>query len=176
MRRTIDATIGRIDRRGLSVGLISLVIIGRIVPATAAPTTAEIAAIVDRLRGLRTLDRTNVEQVLGRRLTRTDGNQAFTFWGAAGRGLVAKIDFREPVRGGTATAGPILVLILGGCVSRREIESRFGPLAITGTPRGRSLDEETALSREESLGRLSFGFAERKPDCLRSLSLSVARP
>lgn len=63
-----------------------------------------------------------------------------------------------------------LVLRIGGaCVPRTDVIRRHEGLEITGTPRGGSLDEETAWSRSEPWGRLSFGFAERDPDCLSSV-------
>lgn len=66
-----------------------------------------------------------------------------------------------------------LVLTMGGpCVPRAEVLRRHDGLEITGHPRGGSLDEATTWSRSEPWGRLAFGFAERRPDCLSSILIA----
>ena len=53
--------------------------------------------------------------------------------------------------------------------SRDVILSRFPMLKTTSWPTGRSENEETAYSQEESWGRLSFGFPEHSPTKLRTI-------
>ncbi len=57
----------------------------------------------------------------------------------------------------------------GKCVARSDILARYPRLEITSAPRGRSLDEQTYYSSKESWGKVSFGFAERNPECLSSV-------
>lgn len=135
-------------------------------------------AVIDRLRDQPKLDRAAVEQALGTRLAGADGNAAFAFYEAkdirAGD-VTLSADYREPVAGGAATAGPLLNLsIASGCPARAEVEKRYGPLAVTGGPTGRSTAEETKLSRQLPWGRLTFGFAEKAPDCLSSVTLAAS--
>jgi hypothetical protein len=61
------------------------------------------------------------------------------------------------------------LLLAGRCAERAEVLARYADLKITQSPRGGSLDEETKWSRQEPWGRLSFGFAERDFNCLRSV-------
>lgn len=63
-----------------------------------------------------------------------------------------------------------LVLELGGtCVPLEEVRGHYGDLQITDTPHGHSLDEKTSYTAYLPWGELSFGFAERNPDCLASV-------
>jgi hypothetical protein len=55
------------------------------------------------------------------------------------------------------------------CIDRAATLQRYGPLQLSQSPRGGSLDEETSFTRAELWGKISFGFAERKPDCLSSV-------
>ena len=62
------------------------------------------------------------------------------------------------------------VLELGGpCVPLEEVRGHYGDLQITDTPHGHSLDEKTSYTAYLPWGELSFGFAERNPDCLASI-------
>lgn len=148
-------------------------------PAYAAPLDG-VAAIVARLQGLGSLDRASIERTFGAGLAAyASGNPYFDVW--RGRGMavggitIASFELREPKRGVEATGRAFLNLTLdGGCVGRRELEQRFGPLTLSSTPRGRSLDEQAVWSRQERIGRLSFGFAERSPDCVRSITLAAS--
>lgn len=64
----------------------------------------------------------------------------------------------------------LLVLTMGGkCIDRSVVLERQQGMRITNVPRGRSLDEETSWSQMLAWGKLSFGFTERQPDCLKSL-------
>jgi hypothetical protein len=131
------------------------------------------------LRGAPRLDRATVEGAFGARLNTGDGNDAFAFYAAEAVPLGAvtvSLDLRVPVPGGGATAGPLLnVRVVNGCPPRAGVEARYGPLTPTGMPRGHSRDELFSFSREEPWGRLSFGFAERAPDCLASVTLAHVR-
>lgn len=135
-------------------------------------------AIIDRLRDQPRLDRAAVEQALGTRLASLDGNAAFAFYEAKGiraGDATLSADYREPIAGGAATAGPLLNLsIVAGCPARAEVEKHYGPLAVAGGPTGRSTAEETKFSRPLSWGRLTFGFAEKAPNCLSSVTLAAS--
>lgn len=143
-------------------------------------TADGLKAVIGRLQAAPRLDRAQVEQALGTRLTEQGSNRFFAIWVGGRVALppleLSRVELREPKPGAGATGGPIVVLTIGsGCLSRTEVDSRFGPLDITGVPRGRSPDEETSLSRQVGPLRLSFGFPERNPICLKSVSLSDPR-
>ncbi|ALV06032.1 hypothetical protein [Roseateles depolymerans] len=59
--------------------------------------------------------------------------------------------------------------VAGKCVARSDVLARYPRLEVTNAPRGRSPNEETSYSRKELWGKLSFGFAQRNPDCLSSV-------
>lgn len=140
------------------------------------PVPDNVIQLVERLAAAPALTRAAVESAVGAPLRTGDGNSSFAFYEAeglkAGDAQLA-VDFREPVSGGGATSGALLNLKVGGtCVARPDVESRFGPLTVTGAPRGRSPNEETKLSRDEPWGRLTFGFADRAPACLSSVTFA----
>ena len=141
-----------------------------------APT---LAAIVADLRHGSALDRARIEKAAGARLSLLSENDAFSFYGGRSRTadhVAVELDFREPRPGGGATAGPMLNLMLtGGCQTRPEVEKAFGPLHVAGVPTGRSEDEELSLTRSEPWGRLSFGFADRTPECLTTITFAYDR-
>ena len=83
---------------------------------------------------------------------------------------IENVDLRVKRSGGHP--GLVVLSTDGACVSLGDVRARYGDLEITGTPRGRSLDEETMHSTQLPWGKLSFGFRERKPDCLSSVVLN----
>lgn len=141
-------------------------------------TPTSLTQALDQLRAAG-LTRANVERAFGARLAAGDANDAFAFYTAEGiaiGGVKVSLDWREPVAGGGATAGPLLNVRIGdGCPPRGDIERHYGPLEPTGVPRGRSPDETFSFSRDEPWGRLSFGFAERAPDCLALVTFAATR-
>ncbi|TQI80065.1 hypothetical protein FHU10_5083 [Serratia fonticola] len=63
----------------------------------------------------------------------------------------------------------------GACITLAELKQHYTDLTITDIPRGRSLDEETTYStpRYDNRVKLAFGFAEKNPNCLRSVVFSI---
>ena len=142
-------------------------------------TPHDLDGAIAALRGAARLDRAAVEGTFGTRLNTKDGNSSFAFYAADAVPLGAvtvSLDLRVPVPGGGATAGPLLNLrVVKGCPTRAAVEGRYGPLTPTGMPRGHSREELFSFSREEPWGRLSFGFAERAPDCLAFVTFAHTR-
>lgn len=62
--------------------------------------------------------------------------------------------------------------VAGKCVARSDVLARYPRLEVTNAPRRRFPNEETSYSRKELWGKVSFGFAERNPDCLSSVLFS----
>ncbi|KIN62009.1 hypothetical protein Z946_865 [Sulfitobacter noctilucicola] len=57
-----------------------------------------------------------------------------------------------------------------------QLIDAFPRLKLTEVPRGKSLNEETVLSRPEAWGTLSFGMAESDRDKLRSVMFKFQKP
>ncbi len=115
-----------------------------------------------------------VETLLKTSLSETDntGNDVFQFYESPPVTLkdgvvIRNIDLRIKRIG--PHPGFMVLEIKGQCITLDQIRRRYGPLEITEAPRGRSLDEETSHSAMQPWGKLSFGFAERNPDCLASI-------
>ncbi len=72
--------------------------------------------------------------------------------------------------------GFVSIKLVGSCVTRAEVMRRYEGLTLSDHPRGRSPDEETSFSRREAWGELTFGFAERAPDCLRTVVFDPSEP
>jgi hypothetical protein len=148
------------------------------------PTTTPLPAAIDRLiatvRVEGRLDHAIVARTLGLRLRPVSETSAFrTFVAvAAGMdGLAIVTEWREPIPGRGATAGPLLSLsITGECRDLPALARHYGPLTVTDTPHHGLPGEQTYWSRTERWGRLSFGFAERARNCLSTIVLSDDRP
>jgi hypothetical protein len=139
--------------------------------------SAAIDALVDKFRKAQPMNEAAVEAVIGKRLVQTSSNASFAMFEAkniaVGGHKLTLVDYRMPISA-SATAGPLLHLVVAGpCLKKRDVQAKYGPLSVTNTPTGRSTNEELALSRPEAWGMISFGFAERNPDCLSSITFAV---
>ncbi|OWQ48351.1 hypothetical protein CDL60_07185 [Roseateles noduli] len=76
-----------------------------------------------------------------------------------------RVSKREPAAWG------LVLTLAGSCIPRTDVLRRHNGLEITGFPRG-GPNEETSWSRREPWGKLAFGFAERRPDCLSSILIA----
>jgi hypothetical protein len=136
--------------------------------------------VIDTFRTTRALALPAIELTLNISLTKTDESPSFLFY-EGGRvpladAVVSSVGFRTPVGVPGTEGGPLLVIKIDTSparrVSRKTILERFGPLILTGVPRGRSSDEQAYWSAIESVGKVSFGFAEPAPDSLASVVFS----
>lgn len=105
----------------------------------------------------------------------TDGNDVFQFFRSEPLELsdgvvLSRIDLR--IKRGGGHPGFAVLNVAGTCVTLDEIRRHFGNLTVTEIPRGRSLDDATSHTAFLSWGKLSFGFAERKPSCLAWVSFN----
>jgi hypothetical protein len=116
-----------------------------------------------------------IEGLLSTVLTETDntGNDVFQFYKSRrielGGGVeISNVDLRIKRNG--PHPGFMVWDISGTCIKLAQVRSHYGEMQITDMPRGHSLDEETSYSTMRTWGKLSFGFAERNPDCLASIA------
>ncbi|MCT8180426.1 MULTISPECIES: hypothetical protein [unclassified Variovorax] len=77
---------------------------------------------------------------------------------------ISSVDLR--IRREPGHPGFLVIELQGRCVPLEEVRARHQLLSLTGVPRGRSPEEAITLSAETTWGRLSFGFKERRRDCL----------
>jgi len=63
----------------------------------------------------------------------------------AGLTTIVNIDLRLP-RPTAASAGMLLLHVAGECISLAQVRQQHHRLEITGTPRGRSIDEATTYT------------------------------
>lgn len=159
---------------GLALTVIGFEAMGRAPADDGKPTmnTVDLWTLVDDLPTKVPLERDTLQTHLGVVL-REKGSNAYTdmYEGGPvhlkGEVEIESIDLR--VSKDKANSRLMVLKLAGNCVRKTDVLGRHHDLAITDHPRGRSLDEETSYSVEKPWGKLSFGFAERSPDCLRSV-------
>lgn len=85
-----------------------------------------------------------------------------------GDGIVlSKLDLRLP-RQSNPNPALLVFTLQGTCIDLQQLQEK-GPTAelkITGTPRGRSVQEATTHSAFTAWGQLDFGFQQAKPECV----------
>jgi hypothetical protein len=128
--------------------------------------------LIDYLPTRMPLDREKLQSALGVVLNLTDSNDYTDFFEGGPVHLLEDVDV-EKLELRVNKQNPLqrlLILSLSGrCVERPALLSRYKDLQLTGHPRGRSPDEETSWSKQHAWGKLSFGFPERNPNCLRTV-------
>lgn len=145
---------------------------GRTPQGTSRMKTLDLWTVIDYLPTRLPFSTDKIESALNVVLAKDSENEYFSFYKAQDLALsngvvIEAIDLR--IRKEQPHPGFLVIRLAGACVPRAEVLRRYEGLDITDHPRGRSLDEQTSYSRREVWGKLSFGFAERSPDCLRSV-------
>lgn len=142
---------------------------------TSRMKTLDLWTVIDYLPTRLPFSTDKIESALNVVLAKDSENEYFSFYKAQDLALsngvvIESIDLR--IKKEQPHPGFLVIQLAGACVPRAEVLRRYEGLDITDHPRGRSLDEQTSYSRREVWGKLSFGFAERSPDCLRSVVFS----
>lgn len=126
-----------------------------------------------------TISLAHVEKTLGHSLTENteQSNEFFKFYTAepmqlAGNVAIHKIHLRLP-RSASNGKGALAIYLQGECITLPKVRQQFPVLEITGTPRGDSLEEATTFTTNTAWGRISFGFQEKKPDCVGYVGLQA---
>lgn len=122
-----------------------------------------------------------VEKILGQTLVEQTqkSNEYFQFFSGqelalAGNSRIVKIDLRLP-RGTSNSKGMLAIHLGGECITMQQVSQQFADLAVTGMPRGGSLEEATTYTANTAWGKVSFGFQQKKPDCLRYLVFNTGK-
>lgn len=138
--------------------------------------TLDIWALVDYLPTKLPFDRDKIYAITGEVLREAESNQFAQFFKGGPVLLkdgveIESIDLR--VNKEQSTRRLLILRLAGNCVPRDKVFGRNHKLELSDPPRGRSLGEEANWSMKQPWGTLSFGFAERNPDCLRSVLFST---
>ena len=119
-----------------------------------------------------------IESILATSLGKYEepSNDAFDFFQGSGVCLddgieLTKISLR--LSQANPATGILLFEIAGPCIRIDEVRAYYPLINVSETPRGRSLDEATVFSTTQSWSRVSFGFRERKPECLSFVVLKT---
>lgn len=122
-----------------------------------------------------------VEKILGQTLVEQTqkSNEYVQFFSGqqlalAGNSIIAKIDLRLP-RDTSNSKGMLALDLEGECITVQQVSQQFSDLAVTGIPRGDSLEEATTFTANTAWGKISFGFQQKKPDCLGYLVFNPAK-
>jgi hypothetical protein len=118
----------------------------------------------------------DVENILGVKLPKSEkhhssfiSEQQIAYEGGL---LINEVEVRITARADRAGETVRLILNLAddaACFTRKRIEQTYPGLFLTNAPHGHSLEEEANFSSKQSWGRLSFGFKEKRRDCLSSI-------
>lgn len=118
------------------------------------------------------LSLSGIEEILNQTLVEQtqQSNNYFRFYSGqpvllAGHSKIWKIDLRLPQPSHDAT-GLLVIDIDGECITVEQVNKVFPNLNITSMPRGDSLLEATTFTDVTTWGKISFGFQEKRPDCL----------
>jgi hypothetical protein len=143
----------------------------------ARSTQMKLEELLQRLEQERPWTLAKIESVLGVRSVVDQANEYWTHYSALGplelgEGVVVeKLDFGL---NNTTRELPRFIVYLtdsSSCIPRQRIVQSYPDIQVDydNMPRGRSLDELTHYVTKRTWGELSFGFKERRPDCLSSI-------
>lgn len=128
--------------------------------------------VIAEVQGQKRLSLEKTETILNQKLTEEteQSNEYFQMYKGKSiqlaEGLViATIDLRLP-RAPTRNDGLLALNLEGECITLPQVKQQFPVLKITGTPRGRSLEDSTTYTANTPWGEVDFGFQEKRPDCL----------
>lgn len=142
-------------------------------------TTIDIWTLLDDLPSRMPLDPEPVQNAFGVALRHVSANEFVDFFeggpvpladGVDVQNLDLRVHKDEPLQ-------RLLVLTIGSrCVERSAVLARYDSLQITDHPRSTFPDQQTYWSKQQPWGKLSFGFAQGNPDCLRTVVLDTWPP
>lgn len=112
-----------------------------------------------------------IEAITKNKLLKISENEFFIFWQCQSTTLegiaIEHIDLRTT--NGGDHPGFLIVKLSDMCISLGKLRVSHPDIVVTGAPSGRSLEEATVYSTDQSWGKLSFAFTETRPDCLASI-------
>jgi len=153
--------------------ILTLVLVSGCATVPAEQSRSDIARLVGEL-SVDPLTLAIAEKAFGTKLVEAQGTSRLRLYQADnlryGKLQISHVSYSDPLP--NAQFGPLITLDFSGpCLKRQGVLDQFQGLVVTQAPRGHSIREETVYSRQTAVGRLSFGFAESAPDCLRSVTI-----
>ena len=96
------------------------------------------------------------------------------YYEMTGKDIVADSGFDAAnLRINLENSDSILILnVTENCPDRVEVLRMYSGARITSHPTGHSLEEKTTYTVQRKWGGLSFGFKERAPECLSSITIT----
>jgi hypothetical protein len=137
--------------------------------------------LIDDIQTQSSLTLAHVEKTLVQTLAHDTrhSNEYFKFYKGqsiqfAGEVKVSTIDLRLPQQG-AQSPGMLLMYLEGKCITMPQLKQQYENLKITEIPRGKSLEEATTYTANNSWGEIDFGFQMKKPDCLAYVILKPVK-
>ena len=140
--------------------------------STTTEQTTPYLELSERLRRNPPMSPAAVAEMLGVTMKKTDlGHEAS---GAGSDGVeFAKLVFRFLPNGNPNVF--VITLPDGAGPSPATVRESFGDLRLLAGPRGKSPEDEMIIGRDEYWGTLSFGFAEKARENLRTIVFSFGQ-
>ena len=134
--------------------------------------------LLDALPSRMPLDAQQVQAAFGVALGHVSANEYVDFFEGGPAHLADAVDIEKlDLRMHKHQPHRLLALSLAGrCIERSVVLSRYDGLQISDHPRSTFPDQQTYWSTRQPWGKLSFGFAQGKPDCLRTVVLDTWPP
>ena len=124
------------------------------------------------------ISRRGIESLIGSRFIEVQGTGSMGNFAISEKEISPHAGFSgADLRVNARTSEAILVLdVVDTCPGKHDVLRRYPGAVISNHPRGHALDEETSYTVERQWGRLTFGFKERSPDCLSSVTMVFKSP
>ncbi len=140
----------------------------------------DIVQLVETLASAHQFTRAKIQAMTGAQLEISDENEYVVFLSGAASELpdgteIRGIDLRIPKRG-HKHPGFITFELSGRCLTREDIEPRFGGLDLIGAPRGRTADERIVYAARFGGAEIRFGFPEHDPKCVKVIGITPRAP
>jgi hypothetical protein len=144
----------------------------------AQAAAGDIMQLVQALARSGPLTRAKVSALLGVQLEIADENAYFVFLKGKGPQLpdgtaVQSIDLRL-AKANPDHHGAIALEISGRCLTLADLKRIFPKLELVDVPRGRTHDESFSYAATGPEATVNFGFKERAPNCVSSISVKPA--
>jgi hypothetical protein len=142
----------------------------------ARSTQMKLEELLQRLEQARPWTPTKIESALGVKPVLARANEYWSFYSAGPvtleeGGVVEALEFG--LKGSTQTIAGFTVHLSddSSCMTRQRITNTYPDIQMDrqNIPRGHSLNEKIYYDTKRAWGELSFGFKERRPDCLSSI-------
>jgi len=133
---------------------------------------------IKSLEQMTVISRRGIESLLGSRFNELPGKRNMRYFEISDKKISPHAGFTgADLRVNARNSEAILILdVVKTCPCKDDVLRRYPGAVISNHPRGHSLDEETSYTVERQWGGLTFGFKERSPECLSSVTVTFESP